>query len=156
EVASTQTGAGGTPSTDRARPAASRQEMSLAETQQLLAALLTQFAREKQSEASANELKPLSSDDLPPENGMHYFLLAAELLPEIDRAWLGERLKLIEANGWVDDPKLVELLEACGDSFDAVRTGLEVGNAMLPPLRGFAEPMTYVSQWRTLARLMAL
>jgi len=105
-------------------------------------------------EHKGDELEPVRSSDVSPDNGAHYFLLAAELFPGVDRDWLTKKLEELRSTGVMEDPDLLAFLAACQDSFDAVRQGLAVGNAELPPLRGPAEPMPHVSVYRDLAYAM--
>lgn len=129
----------------------SRPQASADSSMSLLAMLLARSgARAKAGDKP--ELSPVTSKDLPETNGMRYFLLAVELMPDLDEDWIKEQLK----NGNINDPRLKGLFDSCQASFDAIRTGLEVGNAMLPPMRGPDEPLPYLAKWRALARLMAL
>ena len=47
---------------------------------------------------------------------------------------------------------LAEYVEA----FDAIRTGLEVGNVQMPRVRSLSEEMPYLAKYRELGRVMAL
>jgi len=109
-----------------------------------------------QKQAAGGELEPFSSKDVPQENGAHYFLLAAELYPEVDRDWLFRKWDELRANGWSDDPALQALFDACRESIDAIRTGLAAGNAVMPEPRGPSEQMPYLKAFRDLARVMAM
>lgn len=110
--------------------------------------------RERQEE---DELEPVRSSDVSPENGAHYFLLAAELFPDVDREWLQEKLEELRSTGVMEDPELLAFLAACQESFDAIRQGLAVGNAELPPARhGPAEPLPYLTAYRALADAMRI
>jgi RNA polymerase sigma factor (sigma-70 family) len=110
--------------------------------------------RERQEE---DELEPVRSSDVPPENGAHYFLIAAELFPDVDREWLQEKLEELRSTGVMDDPELLAFLAACQESFDAVRQGLAVGNAELPPARhGPEEPLPYLTAYRSMADAMRI
>ena len=123
------------------------------------AELLESLARKSEGgegQSQEDSLKPVSSKDIPPENGAHYFLLAAELFPEVDRDWVYAKWDEIHANGWSDDPQLLALFEACQNSIDTIRKGLAVGNAQMPDPRSLSEPMPYLSTFRVLARVMAL
>lgn len=94
---------------------------------------------------------PIRSSDIPPENGMHYFLLASELA-DVDPNSL--RWDEWAASGWTD-PEFLRLLEALRPAFEAVRMGLLAGNAIMPLTRnGFNENIDYLQQWRQLARFM--
>lgn len=101
------------------------------------------------------ELKPYTSEDIPEDNGAHYFLLAHELFPDIDREWFGEKWTELLENGWTEDPELRELFEQCREALDAIRMGLEVGNCEMPEWRG-ANEMEYLSSFRGLARVMSM
>jgi len=108
-------------------------------------------------EQEEDELEPVRPADVPPVNGAHYFLLAAELFPEVDRDWLKAKLAEIRSTGVMEDPDLLAFLAACQDSFDAIRQGLAVGNAELPPSRyGPAEPLPYLPAYRNLAYAMCV
>ncbi len=100
-------------------------------------------------------LPPYTSQDIPPDNGMHYFLLAAELCPDVDRDLLAAKWDEVRANGFPDDPELWAMLEKYRDAFDAIRTGLDVGAAAMPPLRSVSEPMPYLARFRDLSRAMS-
>ena len=114
-------------------------------------------ALKRTREQEEEELEPVRPSDIPLDNGAHYFLLAAELFPEVDGDWLKEKLAEIRATGATDDPKLLAFLAACQEAFDAVRQGLAVGNAELPPGRhGFAEPLPYLPAYRNLAYAMSV
>jgi len=100
------------------------------------------------------------SERIPVENGMHYFFLAAELLrADFFNDWKEEWNNMKDAR-WVDDPDFPEVLAAVQDSLDAIRKGLEIGNAMLPedilPAYGTGDMLPGHSDWRTLARIMAM
>jgi RNA polymerase sigma factor (sigma-70 family) len=101
-------------------------------------------------------LEPFSSENIPAENGAHYFMLAAELFPEVNRDWLFAKWDEIRARGWSDDPGLRALFAACRNSIDAVRTGIAAGNAVMPEPRGPLEQMPYLRTFRDLARVMAM
>ncbi|MCC6794208.1 MAG: sigma-70 family RNA polymerase sigma factor [Candidatus Hydrogenedentes bacterium] len=98
----------------------------------------------------------LQPEDLPEDNGLRYFLEAVSLLPDIDGEWLKAMLTDIDLNGWRDDPKLIELIEMCGPAFDALRKGLEVGNAQVPMASGPEELLGYLQYFRQLGQLMTL
>jgi hypothetical protein len=83
-------------------------------------------------------------------------LLAVELMPEVDKDWVDDMFEQMRANGWSEGPKLLALFDACRASLDAVHTGLEVGNAMMPEARGLEEPLPYLTKLRTLSRVMDL
>lgn len=72
----------------------------------------------------------------------------------MDLDWLKRKLEELRSTGVMEDPELLAFLAACQESFDAIRQGLAVGNAELPPLRGPAEPMPHVSVYRDLAYAM--
>ncbi|HUW59993.1 MAG TPA: hypothetical protein VMZ06_03220 [Candidatus Bathyarchaeia archaeon] len=104
--------------------------------------------------AAATQPNYIKSSDIPEDNGMHWFLLAAELMPEFD--WeLGEREDNMFEFGWQDDSRISDQIEKYREAFDAVRKGLEVGNALLP-----LEPEKSVpgagGEWRELTQLMTL
>ncbi|MFC1735160.1 sigma-70 family RNA polymerase sigma factor [Candidatus Hydrogenedentota bacterium] len=113
-------------------------------------------AQDAQPKDGETKLKPYGPDDIPLDNGTHYFLLAVELYPEVDRGWMHARWEEIAANGWIEDPALRALFEECRDAFDAIREGLEVGNAQLPPFRWPDEQLTYCQTFRDLAKVMAM
>ncbi|HUW59992.1 MAG TPA: hypothetical protein VMZ06_03215 [Candidatus Bathyarchaeia archaeon] len=96
----------------------------------------------------------IKSSDVPEDNGMHWFLLAAELMPGMD-----PNLREVEDNilefGWRDDSRLADQIERCREAFEAARKGLEVGNAMLPPADPH-DPTPYQPRWRDLCRMMTL
>ena len=102
--------------------------------------------------AAATQPNYIKSGDVPEDNGMHWFLLAAELMPEarLDQGKFEEMLQ----SGWVDS-STSDQIEKCREAFDAVRKGLEVGNAMLP-----LEPEKSVpgagGEWRELTQWMTL
>lgn len=127
----------------------------LAAMLKLMDALRGRVSGEQESSGRGG-LQPYTSKDIPPDNGAHYFLLAAELFPEIDSDWLYDKWDEIKAKGWSDDPKLLELFDACRGSFDAIRAGLDVGDAQLPLYRGFEEPLPYLATFRNLARVMGM
>ena len=103
-----------------------------------------------------DNLEPRSSKDISQDNAMHYFLLAWEQFPETLRQAIRAKWDEIEQDGLVMDPELTDLLAACQQSFEAIRQGLEVGNAMALPCRGFDEPLPHLASFRDLARAMAL
>jgi len=149
---------GGKPSAQEDRSTA-RPEIPTAD----LAALLKKLMGASRTRADGEHEAPgqdvpqhYTSKDISPDNGTHHFLLAAELFPEVDRDWLYTKLAEFKANGWPDDPELWMLFDKFRDSFDAIRTGLEVGNAMMPTMRSFSEQMPYLAKFRDLARIMAM
>ncbi|MFA6242310.1 MAG: sigma-70 family RNA polymerase sigma factor [Candidatus Hydrogenedentales bacterium] len=99
---------------------------------------------------------PLTSGEIPEDNGAHYFLLATELMPEDPTTWLTDFLEDIEKNGWRDDPKVAEMLRDYKAALDAVRKGVEMGNAELPPWRGVDDSTMHLPKFRTLGRVLAL
>lgn len=103
-----------------------------------------------------DDLVPIRSSDIPPDNGAHYFLLAAERFPDVDRDWLKAKLEELRTTGVMEDPDLLAFLTACQESFEAVRQGVAVGNAMLPPGRWPDELLPYLSPYRNLAYAMCL
>lgn len=127
--------------------------------QDLASSLLQDLSRWGAAHKSGSDrakLPPFRSNDIPADNGAHYLLLAVELMPEIDKDWVDEMFEQMRANGWSEDPKLLALFEACRASLDAIHTGLEVGNAMMPEARGIDEPLPYLTKLRTLSRVMDL
>jgi len=99
---------------------------------------------------------PYTSKDIPPDNGMHYFLLAAELCPEEGLDELYARWEELKASGYPDDPEFWTMLEKFQTAFEAIRTGLDVGNAAMPPLRSISEGVPYLKEFRDLARVMTM
>ncbi|MDX9972209.1 MAG: sigma-70 family RNA polymerase sigma factor [FCB group bacterium] len=97
----------------------------------------------------------ITSNDIPADNGAHFFLLASELTPDLDQSWLEDCLDEIQRNGWTNDPKLMAYIAASQDAFAAIREGIKRGNAELPLASGPLELLDYASKYRTLARLMA-
>ncbi len=110
----------------------------------------------KQADDKKRKWDGLQPEDLPEDNGLRYFLEAVKLMPEVDGEWLKAMLTDIELNGWRDDPKLVELLARCGPAFDALRQGLDVGNAKVPMASGPEELLGYLQYFRQLGQLMSL
>lgn len=106
--------------------------------------------------ARDDQTAPLTSGDIPPNNGAHYFLLAAELFPNINRDRFFSRWEEIRAGNWTDVIALRDLLDAVRSSLDAVRSGLEAAHAILPLARGPHEPSPYLQTFRDIARVMAL
>lgn len=106
--------------------------------------------------SSAHKLDAIKSGDLPEDNGAHFFLLAVELLPVIDTEWLMNFLDEVEQSGWRDDPKAIQLLRDCQASLNAIRTGLQLGNASLPPARGWNEPLPHLAKFRNISRISML
>ncbi len=113
-------------------------------------------AAKQNREQQDDELEPVRSADIAPDNGAHYFLLAAELFPDVDGEWLKEKLEELRSTGVMEDPDLLAFLAACQDSFDAVRQGLAMGNADLPPFRWPDEPIPYLPAYRNLAYAMCI
>ncbi len=119
----------------------------------------TDDSDETGTDPKAEELKPYTSEDIPEDNGAHYFLLAHELFPDIDGEWFGEKWTELRENGWTEDPELRELFEQCREALDAIRMGLEVGNCEMPEWRGANDSMEYLeysSSFRGLARVMVM
>lgn len=103
-----------------------------------------------------SEPTPVSSSDVPADNGMHFFLLAAELFNQDDLDYISEKWLELGPEAW-RDPEIQALMMAYQDAFDAIREGLEVGNAMLPFFEhAFYEPLPYLASWRALARMMTM
>jgi hypothetical protein len=102
--------------------------------------------------AAATQPNYIKSSDVPEDNGVHWFLLAAELMPEarLDQGKFEEVLQ----SGWVDS-STSDQIEKCRKAFDAVRKGLEVGNAMLPLEPEKSVPLAG-GEWRELTQLMTL
>jgi hypothetical protein len=101
--------------------------------------------------ATANVEVPagIRSHEIPEENGLHWFLLAAELMPQVSWDVVNDILE----KGWRDDADILNLLERCQPAFEAIRKGIATGNVDFPPC-GLGEPLPYLAKWRTLARLM--
>lgn len=93
--------------------------------------------------------KGIRSHEIPEDNGLHWFLLAAELMPQAPWDVVNDILE----KGWRDDADILNLLERCQPAFEAIRKGIATGNVGFPPC-GLEEPVPYLSKWRTLARLM--
>ena len=104
----------------------------------------------------AKELEPISSTQIPKENAIHYFLEATELLTEADFVRLGDVLAQIEKDGLQDRRQILELLNRFQPALDAIRKGVEIGHAQLPPPRGPDEPFPHLAKYRMLGRLMCL
>ena len=100
--------------------------------------------------------EPLRAEDIPPQNGAHYFLLAAELFPEVDRGWLATKWEEVRRHGWSEDAELRAFLANCRPALDAIRTGLATGHASLPQPRGPNESMPYLKTYRDLTRVMTI
>ncbi|HUW59994.1 MAG TPA: hypothetical protein VMZ06_03225 [Candidatus Bathyarchaeia archaeon] len=96
----------------------------------------------------------IQSSQFPEDNGLHWFLIAVEQMPKLDD-WYNEVRDDYLENGWRDDARMIEQLERCQASFEAIRKGIEVGNVDFPPA-GIDEPLPYLAKWRELARLMTL
>ena len=96
----------------------------------------------------------IQSSQIPEDNGLHWFLLAVEQMPKLDD-WYDEVRDDYLENGWRDDTRMIEQLERCQASFEAIRKGIEVGNVDFPPA-GIDEPLPYLAKWRELARLMTI
>jgi DNA-directed RNA polymerase specialized sigma24 family protein len=127
-------------------------EPALAEL--LTAALAEKLTADKMLDAQ--NLPPLSSRDVPPDNAVHFFLLATELLPEMDRRWLGAKWAEALAQGWTEDPELRAMLEASQEALKALAEGLKLGNALLPGPRGPGEPRLYLEAYGDLAKVLGL
>ena len=98
----------------------------------------------------------VASSDVPTDNGMHYFLLAAEMFDQDSLEYISEKWRELGSEAWRDTEILAFIL-AHQDAFDAIRKGLEVGNAMLPFFEdAWSEPLPYLKDWRALARLMTM
>ncbi len=98
----------------------------------------------------------VASSDVPEDNGMHFFLLAAELFNQDDLDFISEKWLELGPEAW-RDPEIQAMILAHQEAFDAIRQGLEVGGAMLPFFEEyFHEPMPYLAQWRALARMMTM
>jgi hypothetical protein len=98
----------------------------------------------------------IQSSQFPEDNGLHWFLIAVEQMPKLDD-WYNEVRDDYLENGWRDDARMLDQLERCQASFDAIRKGIKVGNVAYPyPPAGFDEPLPYLAKWRELARLMTL
>ncbi|MCX5768709.1 MAG: hypothetical protein NTZ09_00335 [Candidatus Hydrogenedentes bacterium] len=93
--------------------------------------------------------KGIRSHQIPEDNGLHWFLLAAELMPQVPWDVVNDILE----KGWRDDADILNLLERCQPAFETIRKGIATGNVGFPPC-GLEEPVPYLSKWRTLARLM--
>lgn len=96
----------------------------------------------------------VKSSEIPEDNGMHWFILAAERIPESPPD-VRETCEAILTHGYRHDPRMVEQLEECSEAFDAIRKGLEVGHIMMP-LPDPEKPMGYSGKWRELARMMTV
>lgn len=104
----------------------------------------------------ADEISSVHSSHVPADNGMHYFLLAAEIFGRGNVDVIAEMWRELGVDAW-SDPEIQALILASQEAFDAIRAGLEVGNIMLPFLEDvFDEPLPYLPTWRVLARLMAM
>ncbi|MBI4556510.1 MAG: hypothetical protein HY706_02920 [Candidatus Hydrogenedentes bacterium] len=113
-------------------------------------------AYRNQLAANSSTSKVISSSDVSPDNGFHYFLRAAELLPGFDFEKFRALLDKMRAEGWVDDPELRTFFEKCQVAFDALREGLAAGTAQAPLPRGPDEPMPYLANFRNLTRALAM
>ena len=124
-----------------------------ADTSNSLPAEMLDGALEKATEP-ATIREGIRSDQVPEDNGLHWFLLAAELVPaDEDRFW--ELREDIFENGWKEDPRIAREFERLGPAFEAIRKGLEVGNVSFPQM-DVDEQMPYLAKWRELGRMMTL
>ena len=98
--------------------------------------------------------KSIQSSQFPQENGLHWFLVAVERMPKLDE-WYNETSNTYFENGWRDDTRMIDQIERCRPSFEAIRKGIEVGNVKFSP-QEFGDPEPYLDKWRELARLMTL
>ncbi|MCX5768710.1 MAG: hypothetical protein NTZ09_00340 [Candidatus Hydrogenedentes bacterium] len=96
----------------------------------------------------------IQSSQIPEDNGLHWFLIAVEQMPKLDD-WYDEVRDDYIDNGWRDDARMIEILDRCQASFEAIRKGIEVGNVDFPPA-GLDEPLPYLAKWRELTRLMTI
>lgn len=103
-----------------------------------------------------HDLEPAKSTDVPDNNAAHYFLLAAELFPDVSNERIMELLDMARAGSPIDLTELAEYVEKCRDSLAAIRAGLDVKNCQMPKMRSGEEPVPYLAKFRTLARLMDL
>jgi len=117
--------------------------------------LLDRMARKKVEPPKRPEIpQGVVSSEIPEDNGMHWFILAAERMPELP--WeLRDTCEAILDHGYRHDPRIVEKIEECSEAFEAVRKGLEVGNIMMP-LRDPEKPMGYSARWRDVTRMMTV
>lgn len=101
-------------------------------------------------------LAPLTSADIPEDNGAHFFLLATELYPDVDVAWLKLKWAELRSGESADDPAFREALASFQAAIDAIKKGLDTGNIQMPDPRRFSEPMPYVEKFRQLVQVMGL
>lgn len=106
--------------------------------------------------ATDSPTKPVASKDIPEENGAYYFLLAREQLSDDERDLVDAKWSELGPDAW-RDPEILTLFESYQDAFDAIRVGVELGNAMLPlDPNGPYTDLSYLLPYRSLARLMTL
>lgn len=115
----------------------------------------TQVLSEQDRPSDEPGPRTYTSKDIPPDNAFHYFLLATELMPNIPFQDVDALWTRIKRDGFPDDAVFQALLGSYQDAFDAIRTGLEVGNAMMP-LPGPSGVPPSLAKFRDLARVMAI
>jgi len=101
-------------------------------------------------------LDPLTSDEIPRDNGAHFFVLATELFPDVDMGRLMEKWAEARANDFRADAELRMMLERFRLAFEAFERGLEVGNIRMPAPRAVNDPMPYLTRFRDLGQVMAI
>jgi len=100
--------------------------------------------------------KSLYSSDIPTDNAIHYFLLAAELLPSAKARALQDKWTQLKTKEIPDSDEFQALLGRLQESIDKIRLGIEVGNAALPLPTSTAWDMSHLSGFRDLARVLSV
>jgi len=116
----------------------------------------TQVPSEQDRPSEKPGPRTYTSKDIPPDNAFHYFLLAAELMPSIPFQDVDAIWTRIKRDGFPDDAVFQALLGSYQDAFDAIRTGLDVGNAVIPLPAGPSGVPPSLAKFRDLARVMAI
>ncbi len=120
--------------------------------EELVRVLERLFASGSDDGQGADAHAPYTSKDIALDNGAHYFLLAVELFPDVDMQKLRAKWEELRANGFPDDAEFWAMLDKFQEAFDAIRTGLEVGNALMPPVR--TPGGMHLARFRKLAQVM--
>ncbi len=111
--------------------------------------------QQNSQETTHSPQMPLRSEDISKDNGAHYFLLATELLPDLDMSVFEERWKTLKESGNINDPEFLAMLARFQGAFNAIRMGLQVGNATLPfPSDLLNTSWEHYAKFKNLARAM--
>ena len=147
---------GGPPAAIPATPTLAPEETASPDS--ALARTVASLLRGARMEAQNTQKTPLSSAEIPADNGFHHFIVAAELFNtlDIDIEQLESAWHTFREYGTPFGSEELAALDACWEALESVRVGIGVGNARVPLGWRLDEDTWYLLCFRNLAKVVAI